>query len=276
MLVSAATFVRSGALPDPDLLLEWPRLFTTLGWFSMPLRAWDLHLVIYATFVACIAVAAIRISRREDDGVLTGMVMWSGVFGVLVGGYYVGRPDIAKLTSLLSPWSFALSLLAIVALRGVSSRTWRPTVPRLLVLFGIAVSVCELSGFPQPQDQLSRLRQRGFDPTYLTHAERFVDRYAQPDEKIVILLPMSYRISHDLGLRNVAPYGFMNAIVTRRQMGTLLKTLRDEHVGAIFTPAPNSFLTGEGDAAPEQLQVLSEAGYQLVATDEEMIAFRSG
>lgn len=276
VLVSAWTLVRAGALPDPELLLEWPRIFTTLGWFSLPLRAWDLHLAMYATFVACVAVAAIRLSRRDDDAILTSMLMWSGVFGLLAGGYYIGRPDIVKLTTLFSPWSFALTMLTVVALTGLGDRSWRPTLPRLLVLFGIAVSICTWGGFAQPWRQVSRLGQHGTKPQYLPRAEQFVGRYVGPGEKVAILLPMSYRISHDLGLRNVAPYGFMNAIVTRAQMQTLVDVLRREQVTAIFTPQPNSYLAQEGDAAPEQLQVLLDVGYRTVADEAGMVAFRSG
>lgn len=274
-LVSLFTFLRAGALPAPDLLLEWSRIFTTLGWFSLPLRAWDLHLAIYATFVAAIAVAGVRLARRDEDAPLTGMLMWSGVFGLIVGGYYVGRPDVIKLTSLFAPWSFALSMLAIVALTGVTRPSWRPTLPRLLVLFGVAVTICTLTDVPQPLHELSRLRRGGSEPHYLPQAERFVGEHAQVTEKVVILLPMSYRISHDLRLENVAPYGFMNAIVTHGQLQTLLDTLREQRVKAVFVPEPGSLLAHEGDSAPEQLQELVDAGYDPAATEHGMVAFRS-
>jgi len=273
-LVALLTLVRAGELPHPGLLLEWPRIFTSLGWFSLPLRALDLHLAIYATFVAAVALAAVRLAGREEDRVLTGMLMWSGVFGLLVGGYYVGRPDVIKLTSLFSPWSFALSFLTVAVVAGLRERAWRPTLAGLLVLLGFGVSICTLTGAPQPQQELARLRGPGSEPRYLPAAERFVRRHVEPDETVAILLPMSYRISYDLRLRNVTPYGFMNAVVTRRQMQTLLDTLRREQVAAVFTPAPDSFLAHEADAAPEQLEALAEAGYEAVETRGGMVAFR--
>jgi hypothetical protein len=273
-LVAVATFARAGELPRLDVLLEWPRIFGRLGLLSMPLQVVGLHLAIYATFVACIAVAAVRLAQRESDRVLTGMLMWAGTFGLLVGSYYVGRPDIAKLIAMLSPWSFALSMLAVAALAGLARRDWRTTAPRLLVLFGLAASIFTLGDFPWPHGQVSRLGRRGSAPLYMTQAKQFVSRYAQRDENLAILLPMSYRISYELRLQNVAPYGYMNAIVTRRQMATLLDTLRSERVAAVFTPEPESFLTSEGDAAPEQLEALAAAGYHPVGTQDGMIALR--
>jgi hypothetical protein len=272
--VSLLTLLRAGALPDPGLLLEWPRIFTNLGWFSMPLRTWDLHLALYATFVAAIAVAAVRLTRGDDDVVLTTMVLWSGVFGLLASGYYVGRPDAGKLTALLSAWSFAVAMLTVVSLNGVASERWRPAVPRLLVLFGFALSICALSAFPMPQEQISRLREPGAESVYLPQAKRFVAQQVQPHEQVAILLPMSYRISYDLGVRNVAPYGFMNAIVTRSQFETLLDVLRRERVKVVFTPAPDSRLANEGDSAPQQVQRLVARGYQPVASEEGFVAFR--
>ncbi len=85
---------------------------------------------------------------------------------------------------------------------------------------------------------------------------------------------MSYRISYDVGLRNVAPYGFMNAIVTRSQIRTLLDVLQREQVSAVFTPEPGSFIANEGDASPAQLELLVDMGWKPVETSDGMIAFR--
>src|SRR5215207_5018473 len=59
-VVALLTLARAGSLPDPALLHEWPRIFTTLGWFSMPMPAVSLHLALYLTFAACLLVAAVR------------------------------------------------------------------------------------------------------------------------------------------------------------------------------------------------------------------------
>jgi hypothetical protein len=261
--VCLLTLLRAGALPSPAVLLEWPRIFTELGWFSLPLAPVGLHLAIYATFAGAIVVAAVRLARRDGDALLTGMLAWSGVFGLAAAGYFVARPDVFKLTGMLSAWSFALVPLTIVSVRALSARGWRrPALPELLVLFGFALSATALARLSPPQRQITRLSSQPA-PVYRPATERFVRAHARPGETVVILVPMSYRIAYDLGLRNVAPYGLENAIVTRAQMQTLIEAARRDHVRKIFTPIPQSLLATEGDAAVAQLKLLLRAGYKV-------------
>jgi hypothetical protein len=274
-LVVVITFAWSGQLPDFGLLLEWPRIFTTLGWFSMPLRTWDLHLAVYATFVAAIAVAAVRLVRRADDALLTSMLAWSGVFGLLTGGYFVGRPDAIKLTTILSGWSFALSMLTVASVRAMAARGFRPTAPQLLVLFGFALSVSSLALLSPPQRELDRLREPAPESAYMASAKQFIGERTRPGEKVAVLVPMSFAITHELRLHNVAPYGFMNAIVTESQMTRLLRTLHRERVSKVFVPAPRSSLLNEGDSAPEQLQLLETIGFQREQPVNGVIELRS-
>ncbi|HEU4702018.1 MAG TPA: hypothetical protein VFS37_06000 [Conexibacter sp.] len=273
-VVALATLAHSGSLPDFGLLLEWPRIFTTLGWFSMPLRTWGLHVAVYATYVAAIAVAAVRLVRRDERVLLTSMLAWSGVFGLLAGGYFIGRPDAQKLTGILSAWSFALSMLTIVCVRSLAANRRRPSVPQLLTLFGFALSLCSLTSIAWPNEQLSRLRNAPPGSDYLVTAERFIGERTRPREKVVVLLPMGFAITHDLGLRNVSPYGFMNAVVAQSQMTRLLQTLNRERVATVFVPAPRSYLLGEGDSAQEQLQVLESIGFRREQPMEGIVELR--
>lgn len=269
VLVSLFTLARAGALPNPALFTEYPRLFTNLGWFEIPLPLGGFYLVIYATFAAAVAVAAVRVVRREADVLLTGMVAWSGVFGLLAGGYFVGRPDAAKLYALLGAWGFALLLLTVVCVRAWSASGWRlPAAPQLLVLFGFGLAICAVSHLSLPPRQLARLGRSPFGPpVYEATMRTFIQGYTQPGEKVVILVPMGHRIAHELGLTNVAPFAFMNAIVTRGQMRTLIETARRDRVRAIFVPLPGSHLRWEGDSAKQQLALLAAEGFKLAATE---------
>jgi hypothetical protein len=233
--------------------------------------------VIYATFVAALAVAAVRVARREQDVLLTGMVAWSGVFGLLAGGYFVGRPDAAKLYAMLGAWSFALLLLTVVCVRAWAAGGWRrPAVPQLLVLFGFALTVCSVTHISSPQRQLARLRSAPFGtPVYEAEMRNFVQARTQPGEKVVILVPMAHRIAHDLRLTNVAPFASMNAIVTRGQIRTLIQTARREHVQAMFVPLPESNLRMEGTSSEQQLALLAAEGYVQDAAESGVAELRS-
>lgn len=277
VVVCAGTLLHAGALPNPALLMEWPRIFTTLGWFSLPVPGASLHLVVYATFTAAIAVAAVRVARDADDALLSGMLMWSGVFGLVAGSYYVGRAEDLKLLSMFSAWGFALVLLTLVCVRALAAgERRRPTIPQLLVLLGFAIAVCSVVQMPSPVVQLERLTRATPPLAYRPAAERFVRDRTLPGEKVAILLPLGHRIAHNLGRENVSPFGFSNAIVTTSQMRTLIDALQDEGVTEVFLPSPSLHLAGEGNSAPEHVQLLEREGYPAVAEEGGIVELRRG
>lgn len=263
-LIALFTLVRSGSLPDPALLDEWPRIFTRLGWFSLAMPPVSLHLALYATFAATLLVVAVRLARDEPDALLTGMLAWSGVFGLLAASYYAGRSDETKLVSMLSAWAFALALLTIVAARGLAAQGWRrPSLAQLLVLFGFTLAVCSIVDVPSPQHQLSRLRHEP-PGTFRSRAEHFIGALTQPHEPVAILMPMGHRFAYDLRLDNVFPYPTQDALVTRWQLETTLDAIRRAHVHRVFLH--------EHITAPQQLAVIRNAGFHAVAQSDELLA----
>jgi hypothetical protein len=270
--VSLFMLARAGSLPRPALLLEWPQIFADLGWFSLPMPSVGLHLVVYATFAAAVAVAVVRVASGAGDRLLTAMIAWSGVFGLLASGYYAGRSEPVKLAALLSAWGFALVLLTVLCVRALSERAWRsPTIAELLVLLGFGLSICTIGQLVSPVMLIRRLTAPLPPPQYRPIAEGFIAPHVRPGEKVVILLPESFRLAYELGVDNVAPYQSQNAIVTRDQMQTLLATLEREQVAEVFMPLPGSRLQGEVDAAPEHVQQLGAAGYALGASAYGML-----
>jgi hypothetical protein len=253
LLVALATLARAGRLPSLHVLLEFPRIFGVDGYTAIPMPTLGLHLALYVTFVAAIATAAVRWVKGGEDPLLTSMLAWSGTFGLLAGGYFVGRSDELKLVSLFSAWLFALALLAATVLRGLAARGWRrPRIPELAVLFALALALCTWSQVPRPWAQLARLR--GGQPlTYQQAAERFVGERTRAGEKVAILIQYGHRIAYLHGVTNVAPYSFIEAMVVRSQMTTLLDTVRREGVHRLFLPADLM--------VPAQLAELSAAGF---------------
>ncbi|HEX4804898.1 MAG TPA: hypothetical protein VFU94_03260 [Conexibacter sp.] len=274
-LVSAFTLARSGSLPSVGVLLEWPRIFLDLGWFALPMPNLGVHVLYYGTFAAAIGVAAVRLAMRSEDRLLTSMLAWAGVFGLLAGAYYVGRSDEIKLESLFSTWAFALALLAIVCVRALAARAWRaPTIAELLVFYGIALALCTVKAMPRPDATIARLTSHQPPPQYRSFAEHFIRPHVQRGEKVVILLPLSFRIAREMRLVNVAPYELSNAVVTRRQMQTLIDTIQRENVTEIFMPQPGYRLLGDDEAAPEQVQLLEEQGFEQGAVSSGALELR--
>ena len=271
-LVCAGTLLRAGELPDPALLTEWPRIFSSLGLLSLAMPTAGLHLAIYATCAGALVAAAVRLrdgAERDDDALLTSMLAWAGVFGLLAGSYYVGRSDDLKLVSLFSAWAFALVLLTVVCVRALAARGWRsPTVAELLVLFGFAVAVCTVANVSPPWTQVSRLTSATPEPTYRETAKQFVSEWTQRGEAVVITLPEGFRIARELGLRNVSPYVISTAIVTRGQLQNVIDAAKREGVHDVFVPATTVALVGEAQTAPEQVEMLAAAGWRPQATLE--------
>lgn len=262
--VSALTLARAGTLPHLGLLVEWPRVFADLGWFSLPMPPLGLHLAIYATLAGTLLVAVVRVARSADDVLLTGMLAWAGVFGLLAAGYYAGRSDESKLAAMCSAWAFALALLTIVCARALSARRWRaPTVAELLVLFGAGLAVSQLGQLVSPRMLIDRLTAPAPPPRYRPAAEQFIARHVSRGQRVAILIPEGFRLAYELGVDDVAPYGNENAIVTRRQMQALIDVLARQRVGELFLPVPGVRLLGEIEAAPEQLERLLGAGYAI-------------
>jgi hypothetical protein len=253
-VVSLFALLRAGALPDPAILTEWPRIFSRLGWFSLPMPALGLHLAIYATLVAAIAVATVRALRSAGNRPLTGMLAWSGVFGLLAGSYFVGRSETLKLVAMLSAWAFALALLTIVTVRAWAAQGWRrPALAQLLVLFGFALAVCSIARFPLPH-RVALLTAARPAPGYRPSMVGLVRGNAWPGEHVAILLAMSDRIAYEAGVRNVSPYGVQDEIVTRGQLQALIDAARRAHAHKLFLPAEH--------VAPQQLDMLVAAGFR--------------
>jgi hypothetical protein len=111
-------------------------------------------------------------------------------------------------------------------------------------------------------------------PMYRPMAKELVATHTRRGEKVMILLPEGYRIAYELGLDNVAPYEMQNAVVTLRQMRTVIETIEREGVRTVFTPAPGGYLVGDAEAAPEQMQMLRQAGFVAAERGDRMIAWR--
>ena len=75
--------------------------------------------LIYLTYVGAIAVATVRALNSEPDRLMTGLLAWTGVFGLGIGSYYMGRSHPEVLTNMLSAWALCATLLFAVAVRGV-------------------------------------------------------------------------------------------------------------------------------------------------------------
>lgn len=280
LLVSAVTLVRAGALPQFARSVEFARIYLVGGFSLIPLAGvLGLHLIIYATYVAAIGVATSRAIERAANRVLTGMLVWSGLFGLASAGYYVGRSTWETLPITFSAWAFALALLTVVAVRRIAeSRSRVPSVVAVAVVFGMAVTACSLAQTPLPWAQLDRIQHppdgqtasaeevgpyapvrdpalRSFVSSLADGPHRFVVRHGAP---VALFATTGHRIADYYGIRDVLPYTGIESVQTRRQFSAALDALRSAGGNTVILPQ---------EPPPEMGRMLAARGFE-VATPQ--------
>jgi hypothetical protein len=259
-LVSLLTLVRAGALPDLGLLLRFSKIFGSAGFGLYPMPTIGLHLVLYVTFVAAIGVATVRALRADADRLLTGMLAWSGVFGLGAGTYYVGRSTPDDLIAIFFPWSFALALLLIPALRSLAGASWRrPPLAAAACVFGFLALACTLAQTPTPWEQLDRLDRKAPAILAAPLGQRFVAEHVQRGEPVAILLLLGHRIGVNVGVDNVSPYANSVSMPTVEQLDEAIVALREAGGSKLFVRP--SYTT------KEMQQALVNAGFTTVDAD---------
>jgi hypothetical protein len=261
-VVSALTLTRAGALPDPSVALRFSRLFSTAGFGLFPMPTIGFHLVVYVTFVAAVGAATVEALRRDGDRVLAGMLAWSGVFGLGAGAYFAGRSSPENLVASFFPWSFALALLVVVALRGgLGVRWWRdrPPIAALACLFGFAAMACSLAQTPTPWGQLDRLRHTGPATIHSPPWQPFVAHYVRRGEPVLLFLPLGHRVAATLDVDDVAPYADPLSMPTTEQWHEAIGDLRAAHGRKLFLSVRYT--------TEEMRVLLSKAGFSAVAED---------
>jgi hypothetical protein len=230
------TLVRAGSLPRFGLLLEFSRLYGIDGWEQLPMPELGLHLAIFLTFAAALVVAAVRVARGGEQRLLTGMLTWTGAFGLLASLYFAGRAHPMALFDFFAPWALAVILLLLVVVRALAARGWRrPTAPELAVLFAFGLVICSLPQTPAPWSQLARIRDRTPTPVFAQlDAVRLVRETTRPHERVVILTTLGHRVAYDADVVNVSPYSSIESIATAGQLRRTIAVARREGARKLY------------------------------------------
>ncbi len=236
--VAALTLVHAGRLPDVGLLFRYARVFAGAGFGLLPVKPLiGVSTLIYLTYVAAIGTATVRAATCSTGRLMTGLLAWSGVFGLGIGAYYMGRSHPEVLTNMFPAWALSLTLLFVLAVRRVAARAPRlPTLPELACLFGFGLLVCSLPQLPAPWLQVQRLERttaRTFDEPA---AERFVAAHTRDGERVVVLAQLGHRLAARVGVEDVTPYTGEESMPTREQLDETLALLRREGGTKLFLP----------------------------------------
>jgi hypothetical protein len=277
-LVSAITLVRAGELPDPALLTYYNRLFLRDSYGLQPMSSLGLHWALYATYAAALLIAAVRYVRAEPDRVLTGMLAFSAIFGLVTGMYFVGRSSQFQLMLLFPAWGLALALLAWTAAHSLRSaaldrtRLRRLLLPASVALAGFGVMVSAIDRLPQPQRQIDRLSDGG--TTFeLAPTERYIESVTQPGEDVLLIgTAPDHLVADRAGVVNVSPLNGVVSLFSPKEADRGLDQLEDDGGNVVIerTSAlpPKSF---PFSAIPEFATILRLRGYALVGENPALL-----
>lgn len=258
-LVALVTLIRAGTPANPARAFAFARLYTETGVGVWPLlRLLGLPLAIYLTYAAAIGVATTRARRGAANRTLTGMLAWSGIFGLGSAAYYMGASTILAIATLFPPLALTLALLAVVAVRHVASRRERlPALPALAALFGICLIATFVFMPPArfaPWTQVDRLRSEpiyappdaepfeppaespGFRRFVSATAEaggRFVVRHGAP---VAFLTATGHLLADRYGIRDVVPYTGRSVFIAS-QLDDAIERLRDAGGNTVIVPS---------------------------------------
>ena len=252
-LVAALALARTGELPQLGRLLDYGRLYSVGGFGLQKLHSLlGLHLVLYLTYAAAIAVATVRALERAPNRPLTAMLVWSGIFGLGSAAYFMGRTHPELLVALFPTWALALALLSVDAVGRLARLPGaRPGLGTLLVLGGMALAACSLAQFPLPWTQLQRIGEDTpsapliegeaplprFDGAFLPdRSTRGFFASARPGAPVAILLTTGHQIADAFGETNVSRYTGMYSMVTRERLRTVVDDLRAAGGTTLFLP----------------------------------------
>jgi hypothetical protein len=262
-VVWLALLVRSGSLPHPGLLVRYARLFAVAGYEMLPMPALGFHTVIYLTFVAAIVVATVRAVDEQADRLLTGMLAFSGIFGLGAGAYFAGRSHPEVLVASFGAWAFAVALLLIAGLRGYArqrSRWPAPALAACAVAFGIcAVSLVQT---PTPWGQLQRLGRSAPPVFHAPGGQQLVAETAHRGERVALLFLLGHWIGANLHVTDVTPYTGGVSMPARQQLTDTIRMLRDEGGTKLYL---------DTTIHPEMAAVLAASGFTRVRRDRQRL-----
>lgn len=277
-LVALVTLVRAGALPDPARAVAFARIYTRAGVGVWPLgRVLGLPLAIYLTYVAAIGLATVRALRGAEGRTLTGMLAWSGIFGLGSAAYYMGATTILAIATLFPPWGLCLALLTVAAVRHLAARRERlPGLPALAALFGFALIATFLAMPPArlaPWTQVERITsepvyapadaepiERPQDPAvreFVASTPGADGRFAvRPGAPVAFFTATGHQLADAYGIRDVVPFTG-RSVFTEEQFDEAIAALRA--AGGSVALVPTMIL-------PRIAALLVERGFRVQTT----------
>jgi hypothetical protein len=277
----ALTFARSGSLPDLSFYTLYQKIYILYGLYMLPAPRTGLHVVIYVAFMSAVLIPIWKAfqpsARGPRERMLLGMSAFSGVFGLGVLMYYVGRSHWLTLPAVFLAWSLCWGVLLCLVLHfarlKICTKEERAlqTLPIAVLLLGYGYMVfAGVYSGPSVSAQIRRLLLYEQNPAlesdpnrfpsegHIQGLAKFVQSHASPGSRVAIYYPNSHWIAILAGVQNVFPFSNPNAVFLKSQVELLVKRVLETHTKTLFGKFP-----------PELVSRLRELGFGFVAKQGE-------
>lgn len=270
------TFVRSGQLPNPELLTLFYQ-FAFQGWDNARHPIPGPHWLLSGFYLAAVLVAISGLSRRQDADTQRnlGMLTLTGVFGSGTLMYYIGEGYSECLVSSFSIWGLTTIFTGWTLLgpwlrrRNEFSRDELALrcIPALLLLCAYFLFALQIPGILPSRPPWKQLAS-----WHMVHELPEIEvielarETAAPGERVAIFDTAGKRIAVDLGLRDVLPYT-PGQVFLVSQARRVLAALEDANVEKIYANHNPRELPGE------IRQGMLDAGYRIVKRKTRAMLF---
>jgi hypothetical protein len=268
VLVSIVTLLRTGSPVRLGALFLYDRIYGLAGLAELPTPALGMHIVIYLTYVAAVAAATVRTIRRDPERLLTGLLVWSGIFGLGIGGYYMGRSTPEAVVMMFSAWTLTLALLTIVTVQQLARNPKRRlTIAHFAVIFGMGVAVCSLAQTPAPWTQIKRLEARVAPIEVASPTLKQILVHYGGGRPEAIMDVIGHRMAYESGIVNVSPFIGIPSVFTLQQFDEIQCVLRSSGGHLLVLPLATTF--------SHFYAVAGESGFTLIGSYPE-VEFETG
>jgi hypothetical protein len=241
-LVAVLTLLRAGSPPRLSVLFLFSRIYGFDGFAQLPTPALGMDIVLYLTYAAAIGAGTVLAVRGDSRRLLAGLLVWSGVFGLGIGSYYMGRTAPEALVTMFSAWALSLALLAVAVVGQIARSPRRPlAVAHVAVFLGMGVAACSLAQTPAPWTQIERLQRTAAPVDVASPAlKRILVGYGGGRPEAIMNI-LGHRTAYESGVVDVSPYVGILTAFTVQQVNAVLGALRDAGGRLLVLPTANAF-----------------------------------
>lgn len=244
------TWFKSGEFPHWEQILLFQKTFALFGFFMMPMPNFGLQHLVYLTLMAALVAgfaqnAKVYTMLLQPERQLSGLLIFSGIYGLGAGMYYVGRSHPWTLIAIYPLAGFALMLLCWASFhcmkRTKATIITQPftfaghIVSGLLLGLGYFSALISWSDIPSPATQLARLNKVGivFNEAQGNLVSALKSNTAL-GEAVIITYPYSHLLALNAGVQNLLPYSQNGSIILKSQIDKIIYTIKFHRIRKVF------------------------------------------